>query len=425
METIFELKKSIDKLINLQGTLTKSDYIKEIIQRDDLDNRLIKFLLDDFKVTYLSSKKINKSVKYDGSYGIIVNALDYLMFLENNVDGTDKSIALIQSFYSGYNDELTQFIKDIATKSIRLGVKAKTYNKVAKELGSELIPEFDVQLATNIDKIKSDYEFKDMYVTEKLDGVRCIAVVKNKKTILFARSGKIIEGLHDIEKKLSANFNDIVLDGELLYENSEDLAEDTFRKTMEIIGSKGDKTDIVYNIFDIVNDKKYKYRRSMLETLVPNSDYIQKVPLLYQGDDIDKVFDIRDKMIADGSEGVMINFGNSFYQKKRTKELLKVKQVYENDGVITKIYEGEGKNKNKLGAIDITYKDTIVKIGSGFTDEERLRYWNNPELLIGKVGTYRFTTESHNEKNDMVNLRFARWRGPRYDKTPEDVSYDS
>lgn len=425
METIFELKKSIDKLINLQGTLTKSDYIKEIIQRDDLDNRLIKFLLDDFKVTYLSSKKINKSVKYDSSYGIIVNALDYLMFLENNVDGTDKSIALIQSFYSGYNDELTQFIKDIATKSIRLGVKAKTYNKVAKELGSELIPEFDVQLATNIDKIKSDYEFKDMYVTEKLDGVRCIAVVKNKKTILFARSGKIIEGLHDIEKKLSANFNDIVLDGELLYENPEDLAEDTFRKTMEIIGSKGDKTDIVYNIFDIVNDKKYKYRRSMLETLIPNSDYVQKVPLLYQGDDIDKVFDIRDKMIADGSEGVMINFGNSFYQKKRTKELLKVKQVYENDGVIKKIYEGEGKNKNKLGAIDITYKDTIVKIGSGFTDEERLRYWNNPELLIGKVGTYRFTTESHNEKNDTINLRFGRWRGIRYDKTPEDVSYDS
>ncbi len=39
------------------------------------------------------------------------------------------------------------------------------------------------------------------------------------------------------------------------------LAEDTFRKTMEIIGSKGNKKDIIYKVFDVINDKKYKYRK--------------------------------------------------------------------------------------------------------------------------------------------------------------------
>lgn len=421
---IIQVKDSIDKLINIQGTLAKSELLKDIIKQDSLDNELIKFLLNDFKVTYLSKSKINKDVTNKVDYENIFSFSDYLDFLNNFVDGTDHSIKTV-NYYAMTSTEDSQFIKDIATKSIRLGIKAKTYNKVAKELGTELIPEFNIQLGTSIDNLKDNYVFKDMYVTEKLDGVRCIAVIKNRDVTLFARSGRVIEGLTNIESVLRANFNNITLDGELLYNDPMNLAEDTFRKTMEIIGSKGNKKDIIYNVFDVINDKKYKYRRSMLETLIPETDFTHKIPLLYHGDDIDKVFKIRDEMIEDGSEGVMINIGDAFYQKKRTKDLIKLKQVNDSDGLVKAIYEGEGKYKNKLGAIDITYKDSIVRIGSGFTDEERVKYWNNPELLVGKVGTYKFTTVSHNEKDDTINLRFARWVGIRYDKDEDDLSYDN
>jgi len=421
---IIEVKDSIDELINTQGTLAKSELLKNIIKQDNLDNELIKFLLNDFKVTYLSKSKINKDVVDKVDYENIFSFSDYLDFLNNWVDGTDYSIKTV-NYYAVTSTGDSQFIKDIATKSIRLGIKAKTYNKVAKELGTELIPEFNIQLGTSIDKLKDNYVFKDMYVTEKLDGVRCIAVIKNRDVTLFARSGRVIEGLTDIESVLRANFNNVTLDGELLYNDPMNLAEDTFRKTMEIIGSKGNKKDIIYNVFDIINDKKYKYRRSMLETLIPETDFTHKIPLLYHGDDIDKVFKIRDEMIEDGSEGVMINIGDAFYQKKRTKDLIKLKQVNDSDGLVKAIYEGEGKYKNKLGAIDITYKDSIVRIGSGFTDDERVKYWNNPELLVGKVGTYKFTTVSHNEKDNTVNLRFGRWVGIRYDKDEDDLSYDN
>lgn len=421
---IIEVKDSIDELINTQGTLAKSELLKNIIKQDNLDNELIKFLLNDFKVTYLSKSKINKDVVDKVDYENIFSFSDYLDFLNNWVDGTDYSIKTV-NYYAVTSTGDSQFIKDIATKSIRLGIKAKTYNKVAKELGTELIPEFNIQLGTSIDKLKDNYVFKDMYVTEKLDGVRCIAVIKNRDVTLFARSGRVIEGLTDIESVLRANFNNVTLDGELLYNDPMNLAEDTFRKTMEIIGSKGNKKDIIYNVFDVINDKKYKYRRSMLETLIPETDFTHKIPLLYHGDDIDKVFKIRDEMIEDGSEGVMINIGDAFYQKKRTKDLIKLKQVNDSDGLVKAIHEGEGKYKNKLGAIDITYKDSIVRIGSGFTDEERVKYWNNPELLVGKVGTYKFTTVSHNEKDDTINLRFGRWVGIRYDKDEDDLSYDN
>lgn len=421
---IIEVKDSIDELINTQGTLAKSELLKNIITKGGLDNELIKFLLNDFKVTYLSKSKINKEVSNKVDYENIFSFSDYLDFLNNWVDGTDYSIKTV-NYYAMSSTGDSQFIKDIATKSIRLGVKAKTYNKVAKELKTELIPEFNIQLGTSIDNLKDNYVFKDMYVTEKLDGVRCVAVIKNRNVTLFARSGRVIEGLTDIESVLRANFNNVTLDGELLYNDPMNLAEDTFRKTMEIIGSKGNKKDIIYNVFDVINDKKYKYRRSMLETLIPETDFTHKIPLLYHGDDIDKVFKIRDEMIKDGSEGVMINIGDAFYQKKRTKDLIKLKQVNDSDGLVKAVYEGEGKYKNKLGAIDITYKDSIVRIGSGFTDEERVKYWNNPELLVGKVGTYKFTTVSHNEKDNSINLRFGRWVGIRYDKDEDDLSYDN
>lgn len=421
---VIEVKDSIDELINTQGTLAKSELLKNIITKGGLDNELIKFLLNDFKVTYLSKSKINKEVSNKVNYENIFSFSDYLDFLNNWVDGTDYSIKTV-NYYAMSSTGDSQFIKDIATKSIRLGVKAKTYNKVAKELKTELIPEFNIQLGTSIDNLKDNYVFKDMYVTEKLDGVRCVAVIKNRNVTLFARSGRVIEGLTDIESVLRANFNNVTLDGELLYNDPMNLAEDTFRKTMEIIGSKGNKKDIIYNVFDVINDKKYKYRRSMLETLIPETDFTHKIPLLYHGDDIDKVFKIRDEMIKDGSEGVMINIGDAFYQKKRTKDLIKLKQVNDSDGLVKAVYEGEGKYKNKLGAIDITYKDSIVRIGSGFTDEERVKYWNNPELLVGKVGTYKFTTVSHNEKDNSINLRFGRWVGIRYDKDEDDLSYDN
>lgn len=177
---IIEVKDSIDKLINTQGTLAKSELLKDIIKQDSLDNELIKFLLNDFKVTYLSKSKINKEVSNKVNYENIFSFSDYLDFLNNLVDGTEYSIKTV-NYYAMASTGDSQFIKDIATKSIRLGIKAKTYNKVAKELGTELIPEFNIQLGTSIDNLKDNFVFKDMYVTEKLDGVRCVAVIKKSK----------------------------------------------------------------------------------------------------------------------------------------------------------------------------------------------------------------------------------------------------
>ena len=55
--------------------------------------------------------------------------------------------------------------------------------------------------------------------------------------------------------------------------------------------------------------------------------------------------------------------------------------------------------------------------GSGFSDEERVKYFNNPELLIGKIVTIGYFEISKNEQN-TYGFRFPTWKGIiRDDKT--------
>ena len=91
------------------------------------------------------------------------------------------------------------------------------------------------------------------------------------------------------------------------------------------------------------------------------------------------------------------------------------------DLLITNTYEGTGRNSKKLGGIEVEFihKNIHYKCncGSGFNDTERVKYFNNPDLLIGKIATIQFFEISENDKGGC-GLRFPIWTGRiREDKT--------
>ena len=49
--------------------------------------------------------------------------------------------------------------------------------------------------------------------------------------------------------------------------------------------------------------------------------------------------------------------------------------------------------------------------GSGFTDSERITYFENKELLIGKIVTIRYFEVTQNETTKGYGLRFPTWTG--------------
>ena len=74
-------------------------------------------------------------------------------------------------------EEYRELIKGILFKDLKIGVNAKSINKVWKGL----VPEFNVQLAESLAKQKDDYlHGKEFTLTTKLDGYRCVYLPKEK-----------------------------------------------------------------------------------------------------------------------------------------------------------------------------------------------------------------------------------------------------
>lgn len=121
----------------------------------------------------------------------------------------------------------------------------------------------------------------------------------------------------------------------------------------------------------------------------------------------------------------MLNIGDAPYRTKRSNDIIKLKGILSGDGLVKDVYAGKlgGKNENLLGGLLVTYKDTLVRIGGGFSDEQREQFWNNPEDIIGKVVEYNYTEASKNDKGE-IDLRYSRFVTVRDDKTEDDLNYE-
>ena len=84
--------------------------------------------------------------------------------------------------------------------------------------------------------------------------------------------------------------------------------------------------------------------------------------------------------------------------------------------------EGEGNFKGTLGATLVEYKDNIVKVGSGYSLEERNYIWKHKKELIGRIMEVSYFEESINSKTGLASLRFPVFKNIR--EIGKEVSYE-
>ena len=170
--------------------------LQEILE-ENKDNQMLKdvlyFVYNPFIVTGLSNKKMEKDTSNmkvrgtrrfgnfleetallpDEDFGKalftseifdITCMFDYL--IDHNT-GKDKDIAYVQAYMKAQPEEYREIYKQIFTKELKLGITAKTINKVWKDF----IPEFNVMLAEKywdrMDKLEE--RRPDVIITQKLD----------------------------------------------------------------------------------------------------------------------------------------------------------------------------------------------------------------------------------------------------------------
>ena len=423
---------SISNIVTLQA-IQGSNAKKEFI-RTNKDNewfrRFLYYALNPM-LTYNISENTMKKLLESETTGVqklilfeeIFECCEFLSRLRGVDDATLRQVCCLIRKYP--EEERDIYIK-LLSKTLRLGVTAKTVNKIIPNL----IPEWEVQQSFPIDKypIPNGSYF---WVTEKLNGNR--ATFYNG--LLYSRTGAVYKGLDHIVNALSwINDAGFVLDGELVLKDKDGLTDnEAFRIATGILNSDElNKTGICYTIFDIIPVKdfesatpkvEYKYRRNILDDCAKQlceSEYVKVTPVLYEGTDLSAIDILLNKMVEQDKEGLMINLDVP-YQRTRHRGILKVKRFYTMDLPIARCEEGSGRLEGTLGAFVLAYKNNEVKVGSGFTDEQRATYWENREQLQGTICEVKYKEISKDKKTQLESLQFPVFVRLRDDK--DSVSY--
>ena len=418
------MKEVIKIFKQIQETSSTND--KKAIISANKNNELFKkclvFLLDGNINTGLSAKKIKKKV-IKSEY-ILPTFEDVMKYLTQNNTGTDNDISIIQAFLNEH-DEDREFYEQMITKSFRLGADSKVINSVIPGL----IPTFEIQLGTSVEKCKL-VDGTYISISHKMNGTRCVYINGQMKS----RQNKLYNGLdHIVTDIKKLGLEDFFIDGELVYRNEEGLSDsDAFQKGCSIAMSKdNDKSQLKLVVFDIfpkeeflnlhTSKKTYKERRKDLDRLeesiiasgITNLSVVER---LYEGTDHSQIWKWLDYADEDmGWEGIMINL-NTPYECKRTKNLIKVKRFFEKDLRCTNVnIATTGKYKGIMGSITCNYFDNTVDVGSGFNDSQREYYAKHPEEIVGKIVSVKYKEETQN-KDGGKSLQFPVYMGILIDR---------
>ena len=416
MNNVFKI---LDEIGKDSSRTVKEKLLKENVNNDDL-KKVLYYTFNPYLIFGIGAKTF-KNVQGDSEFNNLFDMLDYV--LKNNT-GTDETKLKVNKFISSQVEEDQEWIKRILLKDLKIGISDKTINKIWKDL----IPTFDVMLAKkyfdNKNKVNSKF-----IITTKLDGIRCVILKENGQIKIISRQGKIFEGLNEIEKEAAQLPDNMVYDGEILADNTEGLDSKTlYRKTMNLATKKGIKIGLIHNCFDIIPIDEFKKgeskdicinRKNELHKIFNELSlkHIIEVPMLYVGNDKNKITELLNKAISQDQEGVMVNLADKTYKCKRTDVILKVKKMQSCDCKVIGFEEGTGRLQETLGAILINYKDNVVKVGSGYSDEDRKDIWNNRDNLLGKIIEVQYFEETENQNDDSLSLRFPVFLRIRNDKT--------
>ena len=432
----------VKELIQTNSRLDKEAILKKNVNNEPF-KEMLQYLLDGRRISGISTKKIAKDVRasfYEidsDDYSLV----ELLHYFDDHKTGSDTDIAFVQYYssmlasrFDGDYDEAMDFIYNVITKSIRLGVEVTIVNKI---YGKNFIKTLDVMLGTSIENCKFP-EGEYFFISQKLNGTRCFFYDGK----LYSRQGKefsnldhIIKDLNTLTDVLNCSPCSLVFDGELLLKDRSVGDSKSFQLGTGLANSaSSDKTGLQLVIFDVVHKTYFEdhtesepysnrkrrllHMRNIIENL--NMDNISIVPFYYEGTDTKQIWKWLDYAEKNDIEGLMLNLDVP-YRFCRTKELLKVKKFYTMDLRVIDMEAGTGRNKNRLGNVFVDYRGNKVGVGSGFTDEQRDRFWVHPEEILGKIIEVKYKEKTCN-KEGIESLQFPVFMGIRDDK--DEVSYD-
>ena len=400
----------------MRATSSSTDKVQIIKDSSPFIHKVLEYTYNPFKQFYVTSKTCikNSHLKQNHSFNLF-EVLDKLMNRE--VTGHD-AIKLV----NGYDDES---IYKVIDKDLGIRAGAKVINKAIPGL----IPTFSVALAQ---EYKEECNWEDnWYASRKLDGVRCLAVTdENGKCTLYSRMGKEFTTLDKVKNTIeSTGIINTVFDGEICL--VDENGNEDFQGVMKQLRRKDHQIENpAYMMFDMLNIKDFNNQKSeeiLSDRLHTLRSFLNGMTFMFNSYlNIDtnilryteqavitdgRHFDMWSQMAADGKwEGFMLR-KDVGYEGKRSKNLVKVKKFHDAEYEVIDfdiddhevVRDGKSETIKMLAQVWIEHKGHRVKVGSGWSQEQRLQYMDGS--IVGQIITVQYFEETTNDKGG-ISLRF-------------------
>lgn len=286
---------------------------------------------------------------------------------------------IVNKMDTGYFDT----INEAMTETVILPMLAKSYDKEAKKV---VFP---------------------CYVQPKLDGMRCLIIVKDGKVQMISRTGKELDTLPHIKKAVEdSGLVNIIMDGEL-YMHGE-----SFQKNISLIKKyrKGETEKILFRWYDIIQDISFEERMYSIQSMARGIDYMGEVETC-QVYNVNHIKELHGRFLEEGYEGTMVRWGDEGYKiGGRSSNLLKYKDFLDEAYTVVDVMPSDKNPEQGVVVCDLGDGRTFG-CGMKFSHAEREEILVNKEDYIGQTAEIRFF-----EYTDSGLPRFPVCVGFRLDK---------
>jgi DNA ligase-1 len=323
------------------------------------------------------------------------------------------------------HEEWADLIYQVIDRNLETRATTTLINRVIPDL----IPTFDVALAHDAAKVKGiNIADGTWHVSRKLDGVRCICLIKGESVTFFSRNGKEFNTLGRVADEIRRlGIPDLVLDGELCLMNED--GSDDFQGILKQIQRKDHTVENPkYLVFDILTHEeftgaevspKFSDRLDLREHFLGNRKPSNILEILDQVRIVDEdSFDELKNTSKDSNWEGLIARRDVPYKSGRSKDMLKIKEFFDAEYVVTGviigpqrvIVDGKEVEEQMLSAVTIDHKGTQVQVGSGFTIDQRRHYYRNTGEIMEATITVQYFEETVDQHGNN-SLRFPVFKG--------------
>ena len=412
--------RTLDFITAMQGTSSVLDKVEMLKNADYVTRRVLFWAYNPYKQFHVGVANLKKRSDLVADTCRYDNLFDLLAALDARDITGHEALSETNAFIRD-NPDIEELIHLILDRNLKIRASEKLINRAC----DNLIPTFDVALANTYDeKTAKKVNLRDQtwMVSRKLDGVRCLVVVdENGAATSFSRSGKQFETLRKVEEEIEAlDVRNVVFDGEMCLVDAE--GNEDFQRMMKEIRRKDHTVQNgLYQTFDMIDLADFQSgvsedtlltRLSRLQDTIPEDAKFLSVLYQERVEDEDHLQKWRQDSQNAGWEGLMLRLDTT-YKGKRSKDVLKVKTMHDAEyrvkdaayGPFRYVQDGKEIEEEMLSAVMIEHKGNQVRVGSGFTIEQRQHLLKHPEDILNKVITVQYFEESQNQSGEY-SLRF-------------------